>query len=492
MAGFKLSRFLIAFLAFVQIVAGNGVEAEVDIAPEDPKPVFLRVAPGSCPFNGGSEPSGEVEGGKVEVPATEAVAPIVSFETADGLVFNERASDRIKQFIAMLPSNMFNRFDPDAKHMLPARLAEELAALEDNKLTREQAEGVARHLLKEYIGIIINDPARMPITRGLLHYLGMFFFKTLLKNSDPQYLAPKPKLDLENPNELYDPEVMLASAGYNKHESHLDTADIIEEITNVALSEDAEPVEESVEQVEEVSEEVEEALDEALEEAEAEVEEALDEVLEEAEAEVEEALDEVLEEAEAEVKEALDEVLEEAEAEVEEALDEVLEEAEAEVEEAVEEVSEESEPHDAGLSIELGDVHEQPSLWERLFGDKYEDSDLELGKQRFHQILKRASQYTPKDECFEPYVHIVRGLDSRDNIVLPIDIAKKLGKVYLGRLPELLAWQISRYVADLLAEESISCDPDTYMNRVRWIAHRDEILHYIMKAIETPAWVEFY
>ncbi|ORM41461.1 uncharacterized protein BXIN_2433 [Babesia sp. Xinjiang] len=78
-AGFKLSRFLIAFLAFVQIVAGNGVEAEVDIAPEDPKPVSLRVAPGSCPFNGGSEPSGEVEGGKVEVPESveESVEQVV-------------------------------------------------------------------------------------------------------------------------------------------------------------------------------------------------------------------------------------------------------------------------------------------------------------------------------------------------------------------------------------------------------------------------------
>ncbi|ORM39681.1 uncharacterized protein BXIN_0274 [Babesia sp. Xinjiang] len=174
--------------------------------------------------------------------ATESVAPIVSFETADDLVFNERAGDRIKQFIAMLPSNMADRFDPYAKRMLPARLAEELAALEDNKLTREQAEGVARHLLKEYIRIIINDPAWMPITPELRQYLGMYFFTLLLWNSDPQYLAPKPKLDLENFNELYDPEVMLASAGCKKRESHLDTAHAKEEPTYVASSEEVEPV----------------------------------------------------------------------------------------------------------------------------------------------------------------------------------------------------------------------------------------------------------
>ncbi|ORM39878.1 uncharacterized protein BXIN_0234 [Babesia sp. Xinjiang] len=222
MAGFKLSRFLIAFLAFVQIVAGNGVEAEVDIAPEDPKPVFLRVAPGSCPFNGGSEPSGEVEGGKVEVPATEAVAPIVSFETADGLVFNERASDRIKQFIAMLPSNMSNRFDPEAKHMLPADLAKQLAERNDYKLTREQAEGVARYLLKEYTKIIIKNPAGMPITRRLRQYLGMYFYTTLMRAADPEDVSGNG-----------------VSPGWRR-DPHLGAAHAKEEPTNVASSADVE------------------------------------------------------------------------------------------------------------------------------------------------------------------------------------------------------------------------------------------------------------
>ncbi|ORM41380.1 uncharacterized protein BXIN_0737 [Babesia sp. Xinjiang] len=97
----------------------------------------------------------------------------------------------------------------------------------------------------------------MPNTRELRQYLVMFFFTLLLWNSDPQCLAPKPKLDLENPNELYDPEVMLASAGCKKRESHRDTADVTKEVTNVVSSEEVEQVEESVEQVvEEVKDEV--------------------------------------------------------------------------------------------------------------------------------------------------------------------------------------------------------------------------------------------
>ncbi|ORM40179.1 uncharacterized protein BXIN_1483 [Babesia sp. Xinjiang] len=497
----KFFQLFAAFLAFVHIVAGNDVEGE-----------------------------------KVDVEESQPAQ--------DVLVFNERASDRVKQLIAMLPSHVSKHFDPDAKSMLPARLAEELAALEDNKITREQAESVARYLLKEYTRIIINDPARMPNTRELRQYLvdgtaplpedlersvslhlnRKLFSEIPRKISEAFCLPPQnSKLPLEHLDHILEhlaksyekknvdgrirklfndtvsryAQGMIGPVDWEDAKRRLRErtgrpsilSTIMNLFTNTAMDDDDESTIAGEYEIDDdgISEDQEPcaADDEGASSGE-EVEEALEAALKVAKEEVyeeEQSDDDEAEELEETIEDALKAAKEIAE-KVEADLEETLEDHQLRADGDGEDTSE-----SRNIKITIGSPSRKQTVADRCLRLVHEGASEEVGKNRFQQILDHICQNNPMEARLQEYIPVLQTLGTRKEIELPVNLAKRLGASSPGKISRLLAPDIAVYLAKLLTDESLSHLPNNCGGREKWATHQGKLTFHILQALSKPSWV---
>ncbi|ORM40554.1 uncharacterized protein BXIN_1968 [Babesia sp. Xinjiang] len=115
--------------------------------------------------------------------------------------------------------------------------------------------------------------------------------------------------------------------------------------------------------------------------------------------------------------------------------------------------------------------------------------DMELAKERFKRILRRLTEFDSEHFLYKPYVKMVQGMKNRPSIVLPINIAVKLANLKPGQLPESLAWDLCGYLSRVLLTEHIEELPESDRSRNEYVI-RSDLWNYVLKALETPYWVE--
>ncbi|ORM41320.1 uncharacterized protein BXIN_0791 [Babesia sp. Xinjiang] len=115
----------------------------------------------------------------------------------------------------------------------------------------------------------------------------------------------------------------------------------------------------------------------------------------------------------------------------------------------------------------------------------------EVAQQRLQQLLDRVSEYTPTEESHKQYEHIFRGIKDKSNIKLPANVMRRIAGLPSGIISNFFVNEISQHLASVIFGRNKATLVDKFTTPYEYTQIYRRLVYYIMEALETPVRLVF-